>query len=150
MKPLIIINLLLFLLPMASQSLMAEVNTSCQLSVSISEIDVEEGGQVCVTVFKSSEGFPTESDKAILSECQLISKKQSQFELNIPYGVYAVSVLHDANKNNEMDSNFFGIPKEGVGASNNAKGSFGPPSFKDASFKVDQSCQGQKIKMAYL
>ena len=35
-----------------------------------------------------------------------------------------------------MDRNFFGVPKEQYGFSNDAKGSFVPPSFKDASFTV--------------
>ena len=122
----------------------------CQLSVSVTNIQVKDGGQVCIKLFKSEEGFPLEGDKAIISKCQSTSNVESRFKLTVPHGVYAISVLHDANRNNEMDSNFFGIPKEGVGSSNDAKGSFGPPSFKDASFKVDKGCQSQKIKMAYL
>jgi len=41
-------------------------------------------------------------------------------------GKYAVSVFHDENSNGKLDTNFLGIPREGVGASNNAKGHFGP------------------------
>ena len=35
-----------------------------------------------------------------------------------------------------MDTNFLGIPKEPIACSNNAKGSFGPPKFKDAKFAI--------------
>jgi hypothetical protein len=38
------------------------------------------------------------------------------------------------NSNGKLDRNFMGSPKEGVGASNDAKGSFGPPKFADARF----------------
>jgi uncharacterized protein (DUF2141 family) len=55
---------------------------------------------------------------------------------NVPAGDYAVSVMHDANKNGEVDKNFMGIPKEGFGFSNDALGKFGPPAFKDAKFVI--------------
>jgi uncharacterized protein (DUF2141 family) len=50
-------------------------------------------------------------------------------------GTYAISVMHDANDNKELDSNMFGMPKEGFGFSNDAMGMFGPPDFKKASFQ---------------
>ena len=53
---------------------------------------------------------------------------------NVPSGSYAVSIIHDSNKNGILDSNFFGIPQEGFGFSNNVMGSFGPPSFDKAKF----------------
>ena len=53
---------------------------------------------------------------------------------NVAPGDYAISVMHDANENDELDSNAFGIPKEGFGFSNDAMGMFGPPSFEKAKF----------------
>ena len=41
---------------------------------------------------------------------------------NLKPGKYAVSVLHDANKNKDLDKNKLGIPKEGFGFSNNVMG----------------------------
>ena len=55
---------------------------------------------------------------------------------NVPVGSYALSVIHDENENFELDSNFFGIPKEGFGFGNDAMGSFGPPSFEKTLVKV--------------
>ena len=55
---------------------------------------------------------------------------------NVPAGEYAISVMHDANKNGELDINFAGIPKEGFGFSNDAFGTFGPPSFDNAKFTI--------------
>jgi uncharacterized protein (DUF2141 family) len=40
--------------------------------------------------------------------------------------------MHDSNENGKLDSNFFGVPKEGFGFSNDAMGSCGPPSFAKA------------------
>ena len=56
---------------------------------------------------------------------------------NIPEGTYAVSIFHDENNNDKLDSNFIGIPKEDYGCSNNAKGFMGPPKWKDAKFELN-------------
>lgn len=55
---------------------------------------------------------------------------------NVPAGTYAVSIIHDSNENGELDSNLFGMPKEGFGFSNDAMGTFGPPSFDKAKFAI--------------
>jgi len=57
-------------------------------------------------------------------------------ELHLPLGTYAVSVFFDADNDGELDTNFFGIPKEPVAMSNNAEGKFGPPKFEDAVFSL--------------
>jgi uncharacterized protein (DUF2141 family) len=54
-------------------------------------------------------------------------------------GKYAFKYFHDENNDEELNTNFMGIPKEGYGFSNNAKGSFGPPSFDKTVFEVTKS-----------
>ncbi len=49
-----------------------------------------------------------------------------------------------------MDSNFFGIPKEGVGVSNGARGHMGPPRYKDAKFNFTGNSQSITINLVYL
>src|SRR5438552_3406736 len=49
-------------------------------------------------------------------------------------GVYAVACFHDENGNGKLDTGLFGIPKEATAASNDAKGTMGPPKFNDAKF----------------
>jgi uncharacterized protein (DUF2141 family) len=34
---------------------------------------------------------------------------------DIKPGNYAIAVIHDENRNGELDTNMFGIPKEGYG-----------------------------------
>ncbi|MGB0981811.1 MAG: DUF2141 domain-containing protein [Winogradskyella sp.] len=55
----------------------------------------------------------------------------------IPKGTYAVSIFHDENSNGKLDTNFFGIPNEDYGCSNNARGFMGPPKWKDAKFLLN-------------
>lgn len=51
-------------------------------------------------------------------------------------GIYAVSIFQDENDNGKLDTNFIGIPSEPYAFSNDAKGMFGPPDFKDCQFEL--------------
>ena len=51
-------------------------------------------------------------------------------------GKYTFKYFHDENSNKKMDMNWVGIPKEGFGFSNNAKGTFGPPSHGKMIFEL--------------
>lgn len=51
-------------------------------------------------------------------------------------GTYAIQYYHDENDNGKMDTGIFGIPTEGYGFSNDARGFMGPPDFEDMLFEV--------------
>ena len=51
-------------------------------------------------------------------------------------GEYAVAAFHDANGDGELNANFVGMPTEGYGFSNGARGFMGPPSFAKAAVSV--------------
>jgi len=53
---------------------------------------------------------------------------------NLPPGRYAAQAFHDENRNGKVDRGLFGIPKEGVGFSNDAKIRMAPPKFAEAMF----------------
>jgi uncharacterized protein (DUF2141 family) len=53
----------------------------------------------------------------------------------VPAGEFAAQVFHDENDNGEVDRALFGIPKEGVGFSRDARIAFGPPKWRDAMFR---------------
>lgn len=52
-------------------------------------------------------------------------------------GQYAVNVIHDKNNNSKLDTNWMGIPTEGWGCSNDARGFMSAPSFKSKLFTVN-------------
>ena len=54
----------------------------------------------------------------------------------LPPGDYAVAAFHDADGNGELGTNILGIPTEGYGFSNGARGFMGPPSFDDAAVAI--------------
>lgn len=58
---------------------------------------------------------------------------------NLKPGAYAFRYFHDENGDEKINTNFMGIPREGYGFSNNAKGSFGPPSFEKMLFELTKS-----------
>jgi len=110
-----------------------------------------DDGAVSVTLFSQASAFPRQREKAIaIVYSKIINKKSETVFNNLSPGEYAISVFHDENDNKKMDTNFLGIPKEGVGASNNARGHFGPPKYEDAKFIFNGSDQTISISITYL
>jgi len=68
---------------------------------------------------------------------------------NLPPGHYAAQVFHDENRNKKVDRALFGIPKEGIGFSNDARISLGPPKWADAKFDFNGQPQTISLKMRY-
>ncbi len=104
------------------------------LTVKVEEADNNDG-MMLIAVYDNESDFLDKTYKGTKSEitdngCVVT------FE-NIPEGTYAVSIFHDENNNDKLDSNFIGIPKEDYGCSNNAKGFMGPPKWKDAKFELN-------------
>jgi uncharacterized protein (DUF2141 family) len=110
-----------------------------------------DNGQVLCALYSSSADFPKHADKAVARAKSSVSNHHAVCEFpDIAPGTYAVSAIHDENSNGKLDTNFIGIPREGVGASNDAKGHFGPPKFDAASFKYAGARLDLKITMTYL
>ncbi|HWQ25270.1 MAG TPA: DUF2141 domain-containing protein [Chlorobaculum sp.] len=119
------------------------------ISVSISNLRNSEG-KVGVALFRVKDGFPDKTERAL--EGRIIQAGEHclvKFE-HVPYGTYAVSVLHDENSNGKMDKTFIGVPKEGFGTSNNPKVRMGPPSFSESSFELDTGNVTLNISLNYL
>ncbi|TCD47440.1 DUF2141 domain-containing protein [Chlorobium sp. N1] len=94
-------------------------------------------GILGAALYSSKKGFPDKPDRAYMSKAMKLEDGTPVFVFqNVPFGTYAVSILHDENGNGKMDKTFIGIPKEGFGVSNNPKIGYGPPSFKDARFEL--------------
>lgn len=102
-------------------------------------------GQVACALFRSPEGFPKDAGKAVAHQEVPITGAHATCSFDqIPPGQYAVAVFHDENGNGKMDTNLIGMPREGVGASNNPKTRFGPPKFSESAFTV---AAGNKVHL---
>lgn len=107
-------------------------------------------GQVLIAVYRGEDGFPSEPGKAWKSVVTRVSGDRASVDIAAPPGEYAFAIVHDENGNNQMDTNWIGMPKEGLGTSNNAKGRMGPPKYRDAKFTIPAEGVVQQIKIVYL
>lgn len=115
-------------------SLATEPNSTFTLEVEAQGAQPKVG-QAIFSLFDSKESFLKEP---AVSRIQQINERGTViFRIEgLKVGKYAVSVVYDEDSNGELNTGFLGIPKEKVGMSNNAKGRFGPPSFKDSAFEL--------------
>jgi uncharacterized protein (DUF2141 family) len=93
-------------------------------------------GVVRCSLFASADGFPKDTARALaLTVAPSIANGRALciFD-NVKPGTYAVGFIHDENNNGKLDTNFLGMPTEGYGASNDARGTMGPPKFDAAAF----------------
>lgn len=101
-------------------------------------------GRVRVALYRGKDDF-NQPDKAWTKQSLELPKKEpliwninlDQEALRDGQALWAVSAHHDKNANDKLDKNAFGIPTEPYGFSNNPKRGFGPPSFDEVSFKIN-------------
>ena len=108
-------------------------------------------GQVVCALFSAAYDFPKRIDRAFARVAAQITSGRATCEFpRVPAGAYAVSVFHDENLNGRLDTNWLGIPREGVGASNNPKPRMGPPKFAAAEFQHSGAAVDLEIILHYL
>jgi len=106
------------------------------LTVNVAGLN-SNNGKLLIGVYSTKENFLKKQFKSDI--IKIMDKKAIVTFKNIPKGEYAVSFVHDENDNKKMDTNFFGIPKEDYGCSNNATGFMGPPKYEDAKFQLTEN-----------
>ncbi len=107
-------------------------------------------GQIGVSVFSAAEGFPGKHEKALYNT--VVPSAEGTVTVtfpDVPAGRYAISVMHDENGNTSLDTNLFGIPKEGWSVSNNVPARFGPPKFDEAVVSFQPGNPPIRITMRY-
>lgn len=102
-------------------------------------------GEIRIAMFDSREKYTKDPIHAIVLPVDSTTIIWTQEML--PFGEYAIAVYHDKNENGKIDTNFLGIPKEDYGFSNNARGRFGPASWQDSKFKVEDNFYSTSIKI---
>ncbi len=109
-------------------------------------------GAVLVSLFAAASGYPNDPAQAkALASAEIVSGTARAVFPALPAGTYALSIFHDENADGRLDTNWLGIPAEGVGSSNDAKGRFGPPSFEAAKFRhTPPAPTRQRVSLQYL
>lgn len=94
-------------------------------------------GDALLALFRNAEQFPTAPEQAELRQVARIENGRARLTLSgVKPGTLALSVLHDEDGDKKLKTGIFGIPREGIGFSRDARGRFGPPKFADARLSV--------------
>ena len=116
------------------------------LEIRITDIRAAEGS-IMMQVVDSEAAF---DDQAPAAAQLILPAREPDVALSIdalPPGDYAMRVFHDVDGNGELDTNLVGMPAEPWGFSNDASGSFGPPSWRDARFVLGADGAEQHIRL---
>ena len=122
----------------------SQASSSSDIVINITNFSNNDG-KVFIGLFDTEANFLKVRIKGFISK---IENNKCSVTLNdVPPGIYAVSVYHDENNNDKLDTNFMGIPKEDTGCSNNAPARFGPPKWEDAKFEMKNETIIQNINL---
>ncbi|MBD2605612.1 DUF2141 domain-containing protein [Scytonema hofmannii FACHB-248] len=131
-------SLLIAILVSASFTKTANAQPNTTLTVVVNGIEHQKG-QLCIGIYSNEKGFPLSTKNVVKSACKKITGTsiKQQFTGMKP-GNYAVAVVDDQNGDRQLNRDFFGIPKEGFGISNNPTVSIttGTPKFSKARFSL--------------
>ena len=105
-------------------------------------------GKLVACLWTEKSGFPSchKSKTAKRKTSAITGRTMRVVFPNVAPGSYAVSVEHDEDSNGKLKTNFIGMPKEGVGISNNPGGI---PGWTKAQVAVDGDT-AISITMRYL
>ena len=143
MKTFLILSFSLFIL----NFIMPQAPQTGDLTITVTSL-ANSNGQIRAALYNRAEGFPMDNSKIYKTVSIAAEKPRTVLVFkDVPFGTYAVAVLHDENENGEMDSNVFGYPQEGYGVSNNQIPSFSAPSFEDARFELQEKNQKLLINL---
>ena len=102
--------------------------------------NVDEEGILYIAIYDNPKDFNSGNNSPELMAFNIIEPiKKGLYNktIDLEKGTYGVKVLIDTNGNADIDLNFFGLPKEQFGFSNNVLGLFGVPKFDKASFELN-------------
>jgi len=118
------------------------------LTVQVSNIQ-NDNGQIGCSLYSKDDGFPSKPEKAdaMMFVKSKAGKATCVFK-GVKPGKYAVSVMHDEDKDGELKTSMVGRPKEWWGVSNNVPPErFGPPKYEAALFSYTGDPKTIKVKL---
>nr|WP_299342708.1 DUF2141 domain-containing protein [Allomuricauda sp.] len=124
---------------------LAFAQEKCDITIEVTDISDEGKGQVVFMLWDKEDGFPNERNKAYkIGKVNDFGSSVSFTFKGVSQGTYAVSVHQDKDEDGEMKTNFIGIPREPVGASNLT--SMGKPKFQKCKFSTNGAEEKINIK----
>ena len=122
----------IILLTVLLQASLAQLDAQC-LTLEVHGI-AQPKGNLYVAIYDSQENFMKTPVAALRVEVKADTLRIPC--QGLPPGEYALSLYQDVNGNGRLDTGTFGIPQEPYGFSNNARGTMGPPSYRQCLFAL--------------
>ncbi len=146
MKQFLFIALLLCIAPL--QFVLAQTPN---VRVTITDIRSSDG-EISIGAFKDDKSFDEEEAyKSFHFSKSKMSNGKMVVDLYLPPGTYGLTLLDDENKNQEMEYNWLGIPKEGFGFSDYWHTGMTKPDVEEFDIKVvDGKVVSTTIKIKYM
>ena len=126
----------------------ATAATGVMLSVTVKDVRNRKG-ELIFGVFTHADGFPNVKARSVYWEVKPADADAVTFTTRLPPGRYAAGVLHDENRNGDMDRGLGGIPLEGYGVTNNPKPRFRKARFDEATFTLPPQGAQKTISVQY-
>lgn len=137
-------HFILIIAMLISSTVFSQTENTQDIVVNMTNFNSNEG-KVHIGLFDSEADFLKVRVQGLIGSIE--NKVCSVTLKDVTAGVYAISIYHDENDNDKLDTNFMGIPKEDTGCSNNAPARFGPPKWEDAKFEVKNETIIHNIKL---
>ncbi len=106
-------------------------------------------GMVRLALYNDPDKFPKRSGSIAGGDVAAAKGSVVYVFRNLPPGLYAVAIYHDANANRKFDKSSLGLPLEGFGFSNDARPVFSAPGFEAAAVTLKAPRTRIKISLAY-
>lgn len=122
---------------------------TASLDVIVDKVQGRQGHVRCA-LFDTADGFPGPSPLAN-GNLAIAPADGAKCEFHdLPRGTYAVTVFHDANDSGVIDTNLFGAPTEGYGATKNHLPAAAAPSFAESSVALqDGQAATERVTLRY-
>lgn len=116
---------------------------AADLKITVAGIARSEGN-VMVAVYNNPEAMAARQAIA-RTQVRAAGPEVSAVFSDLGVGRYAIVVFHDENGNQKLDANLLGQPQEPYGFSNDAQGSFGPPTFEACAIVLGATEQTVRV-----
>lgn len=101
-------------------------------------------GSIRIALWDQATGFPKDYTTSI-EQVSVLAGNEVQYTFkNLKTARYAVAVFHDANNDEDLNTNRLGIPQEGFGFTNNPRIIFGPPTYRKCNVLVKENQKVEK------
>src|SRR5262249_61222760 len=126
----------------------ASAQSHGRLSVSVEGVRNDAGAVRC-GLYASADGFREPGREMRGAVAPIKNGNATCVFSGVPAGTYAVAVFHAEHNETQMETGFFGKPKQGYGFSNNPTSTSGPPSFNSAAFSYNGGERPAPIRVAH-